>query len=79
MKILHLQIPSKRIKAKDSFAITPQLLGDFMNFIKEKMGDEFTVIASPCVPSLLSDEDIVYNFDMKEIKLAEIKELIKSS
>jgi hypothetical protein len=78
MKILHFQIPLKdNARIKDSFAITPNLLGQFMNFIKEKVGNEFIVVASPCVPGIIGEDDILYNLDMKQITLKEIKELIK--
>jgi hypothetical protein len=78
LKILHFQIPLKEnAKIKDSFAITPNLLGQFMNFVKEKVGDEFTVVASPCAPGIIGEDDILYNFDMTQITLRELKELMK--
>jgi hypothetical protein len=78
MKILHLQIPIRNTKRNnDLIRINPELLGEFMKLLKSQLNNEFVIVASPCIPSLLSDNDVLYNFDMKEITLSEIKSLIK--
>jgi hypothetical protein len=76
MKILHLQIPFRNKKTQDNFAVSPKTLGQFMKYYQEKLGEEYLVMASPCIPSLLSDSDVLLNFDMKGISLRELKELI---
>jgi hypothetical protein len=78
-KILHLQIPiNSNSSEKDNFMITPDLLGEFMKFLKEKLGNEFVVVTSPCSPSLLSRKDSLYNFKMESVTLEDIKEMIKN-
>jgi hypothetical protein len=78
-KILHLQIPiNPNSDKKDDFMITPDLLGEFMKFLKEKIGNEFVVVASPCSPSLLSRKDSLYNFKLEQMTLEDIKEMIKN-
>jgi hypothetical protein len=75
MNILHLQIPMKRT-GKDNFYVTPEILGKFMRLIRSQLGDEWNVIASPCVPTILSDVDTAYNFNMKQITQKELKEML---
>ena len=76
MNFLHLQIPIKKTR-KDQFLIEAETLGQFMKFIDEKLGENWTVIASPCTPSLLSDSDFIYNFDMKSLTKKQLMDLIK--
>ena len=48
-----------------------------MKPLRHQLKDEFAVVASPCIPSFLSDDDTLYNFDMKEITLKELKSMVK--
>jgi hypothetical protein len=77
-KILHLQIPLIKGEPhfQDRFAVSADNLGKFLNMIRSALGDEFVVVASPCEPSLLSEEDKLYNFNMEQITLKELKEMI---
>jgi hypothetical protein len=75
MNILHFQIPMKRT-GKNNFYVTPEILGQFMRLVKSTLGDDWSVIASPCNPTILSDIDIAYNFDMKQITQKELKEML---
>lgn len=78
-KILHFQIPIRaNSTTRDQFSIEPETLGKFMKMIQEKIGKDFIVIASPCEPSLLSRKDSLYNFNMEQITLAELKDMIKN-
>jgi hypothetical protein len=76
-KILHLQIPfMPEPKSRDDFSVYPETMGKFIKIIQEKL-PEFVVVASPCEPSLLSKKDKLYNFNMDQISLKELKDMIK--
>jgi hypothetical protein len=77
-KILHFQIPLLENKhyVKDALAISPELLGKFLTLIKDKLGEEFVVITSPCCPGIIGDDTILYNFDLNQISLDELKEML---
>jgi hypothetical protein len=75
-KILHLQIPLKNKKINNNFAITPEYLGQFMKWIQEKVGDEFIVIASPCLPGLIGEDNILYNIDLTQINIKNLRKVL---
>lgn len=80
MKILHFQIPVNFDRGiKDDFGISPERLGQFLRFIKKQVGEDYCIIASPMSPSALDfdGETQVFNFDMKQISIEELIELIK--
>jgi hypothetical protein len=75
VKILHFQVP---MDENLGFTITPDTLQKFLTLVKEKVGNEFCVMATPCHATLLSTEkDEVYNFDMKQISFEELKTLVE--
>jgi len=76
-KILHLQIPTmENSKVRDNLAVNPELLGQFMKIIQEKL-PEFIVVSSPCEPSILSEKDSLFNFKMDQITIEELKKIIE--
>jgi hypothetical protein len=75
-KILHLQIPVRENSSRnDELTIGPELLGKFLKLIKDNIGDDWEIITSPCLPGTNPEEE-VYNFDMKQITLDELKSMI---
>jgi hypothetical protein len=73
VKILHFQVPMD----KDKY-ISPDVIGKFVKLIKEKIGDEYFVLSTPCVPTLLDSENTLLNFDMKQISINELMDLVKA-
>jgi len=52
--IVHLQIPHNDSNIQDDFAISPRTCAEFMNFVKETLGDRFVVIMSPMNASMIN-------------------------
>ena len=77
--ILHFQIPLGNRGIKDDLSIRPEILGGFMKIAQKVLGNEYYVVASPFIPSLLSDESVLYNFDMAQITLAELKKILEDN
>jgi hypothetical protein len=81
-KILHLQIPLINDihggQIKNNFAVTPTLVGSFVNMLRDQLGDEWEIISSPCNPSVSLDAENFYNFKMEQITKEELKNLIKT-
>jgi hypothetical protein len=76
--ILHLQMPLvEGSKVKDSLSVSARLMGEFVHMIQDKLGDNYIVVASPCEPSLLSEDSLLWNFDMKQVSLNELKRMLK--
>jgi hypothetical protein len=76
--ILHLQIPIfEGSKVKNSLSVSARLMGEFLYMIQEKLGNDYIVVASPCEPSLLSEDSLLWNFDMKQVSLNELKRMLK--
>lgn len=79
-KIIHFKVPLLNRGMKDDMAISPEILGRFLKLIKEHLGEEFIVIASPFDPSELridNEELRALNFDMKQISVEDLINLIK--
>lgn len=77
MNILHFQVPLLDNGRVDNLAIRPETLGKFLQLIKNRVGDDYAVVASPCVPSLLDYKgDLLYNFDMKQITVNDLISMI---
>ena len=67
-KILHLQIPTPHKEWN------PEILGKFIHMVKEVLGDDWAVIASPCSPSVLMDGDIEFkNFQLENLTKEEFE------
>jgi len=61
-------------------AISPDVLGKFLKLLKDVLGDEWHIIASPFLPSELVIKDegtFLYNFDMKQMDIDELTKLIE--
>lgn len=77
-KILHLQIPIKQnTNLRDDLEINPETLGKFMKLCQDRIGEDWKVISSPCIPSVSGDGVNFYNFDMNVISKDELLDLIK--
>lgn len=75
-KILHLQIPVREGSTiENDLTVSAELMGKFLELIKNNIGNEWKVITSPCLPGTDPEEE-VYNFDMKQITLDELKSMI---
>ena len=71
--ILHFQVP---LNSNGEIAIRAKDLGTFISLTKNLLGEDYYVIASPCIPSLLSSESLL-NFDMKQVNVEELIKLIQ--
>jgi len=59
-KILHFKFDYEEAKKREHF---PQGIGNFINRVKEIIGNDYIVIATPFEPSVLEDADRILNFD----------------
>lgn len=76
--ILHFQIPVGTRGIQDDILIRPETIGKFLKLVKDKIGDDYLVITSPCTPSLLDYKgETLYNFDMKQISIEELLLLLE--
>lgn len=69
--ILHFQINLNKDK--------PEIISKFMEITKSKLSDDWDVICSPYIPSQMKLEDqnmVLYNFDMKQITLDQLKKMM---
>jgi hypothetical protein len=73
-KILHFQLP---INNRGSILIPMELAGKFINLAQNRVGNEWAVIASPCVASVLEDDGNFKNFVLSNISEEELLELFK--
>jgi len=79
-KIIHFKVPLLNRGMMDDLAIRPETLRKFLELIKGHLGEEFIVTASPFDPSELridNEELRVLNFDMKQISVEDLINLIK--
>lgn len=79
-RVIHFKVPLLNNGMVDRLAISPELLGKFLQLIKNHLGDEFLITASPLEPSELvleGSELKFYNFDMEQIGVEELIKLIK--
>ena len=77
-KILHFQIPLlEGTTITNAFAVSQEIITSFVAQVKEKIGDEYIVMASPFMPQLI-DENNLYNFDAKQVSLDELKNMLKN-
>jgi hypothetical protein len=74
--ILHFQIP---ITASGQIVLMPDIISKFMKLTKESLGEDYIVIASPCVPSLSTDAVNFYNFDINQLNVEELISLIEKN
>jgi hypothetical protein len=75
--ILHLQIPLiPDVKYGNALAISPEILGKFVNLIQNKLGKKWKIITSPCIPTTLNKKGFK-NFLMENFTKEEILNLIK--
>ena len=79
--IIHFQIPIREGKTtiQDAYSISSQVLGKFMQLAENRLGLDYKVIASPCLPSLLSKDSVVYNFDMKQLSVEELTKILEET
>ena len=76
-KILHLQIPLNNGNGRIS--LTPRELGDFIHFIEGKLGDDWIVIASPCIPTVFDEDITISNFSGKILSSTELNEMLNNN
>lgn len=58
----------------------PDVVGKFLKFLQERLGEDFQVIASPFDPSMADIQNNnlkLYNFQLNEISIEELKKLIR--
>jgi hypothetical protein len=73
-KILHFQLA---LKDNGFPLVSAEFFNRVMKVLHDKLDDEFIIVASPCVPSLLSPEDKLYNFDMSQISFEELMKMVE--
>ena len=57
--------------------ITPEMLGNFVVLIKNKLGENWDIIVSPCEPSSYSEDYKLYNFDVDQLSKEEFLNIIQ--
>jgi hypothetical protein len=75
--VLHFQIDTVDLQRQ---GIKLDDVARFLKVVQNQVKDDYYVIASPTIPSamILEDEKMVlYNFEMKEINLDQLKNIIK--
>jgi hypothetical protein len=78
-KILHLQIPlmeQATSTIRDYFAISPETMARFSTMAKNKLGEEWEIIVSPCNPTISEDGQTFYNFKMEQLSKEDLVKLI---
>ncbi len=72
-KILHLQVPFEQNSSRpDMLSISPDTLGKFMKLCQDKIGQDWSVIASPCIPSVSEDGQTFFNFKLEQLTKEEL-------
>jgi hypothetical protein len=72
--ILHLQFT---INSKEKGYKSPDMLGNFILLIRNRLGDNWEVIYSPYETSVYSEEYKLYNFDVRQLSKKEFLDIIK--
>ncbi|HBD94873.1 MAG TPA: hypothetical protein DC057_11945 [Spirochaetia bacterium] len=73
--ILHFKTP---IDENGDILIDVKELNRLLMSLKERLGDEYVIIASPCNVALLSVEDVLYSFKANDVSIEDLKNLIDS-
>lgn len=72
-KIIHFKIPMEG----NRISIPPELVGKFMTLMKDAIGSEYIIIASPFDPSSSLDGVFFYNFDMEQLDVEQLVEMVE--
>lgn len=72
-KILHFQLP---LNERGNALISSELTGKFLRYVSERLNNEYVVVGSPFVPSIIDGDSVVYNCKMEEINFSEILDMI---
>jgi hypothetical protein len=77
-KIIHFQIPlSENNSAKDDYSISAEHISQWLTLIKNKIGKEYEIIASPFNPSTVKKDSKFYNFNMNQLTIKELYDMIE--
>lgn len=80
MKVIHFQIPLlKTAKKPERYAINLDNAIQFLEIIKSKLGKDYAIISSPFLPTALTEETEILNFDMRQVTLKELKLMMKEA
>ena len=71
--ILHFKFDYEESKKRKHF---PQGIGNFINRVREIVGNEYVVIATPFEPSVLEGAEKIMNFDVTQLSKEEIERLV---
>jgi hypothetical protein len=79
-KIIHFQIPVRENSSgKDDYYVSNENIGQWLKLIKNKIGKEYEIIASPFVPSTLRKNSKFYNFNMEQLTIKELYGMINKN
>jgi hypothetical protein len=74
--ILHIQIDTEKNKPN---YIGAEMLGNFVKLLRNQLGDDFIVIASPGRPELYGEEFKLYNFEVSQLSKEELLNFVNKS
>lgn len=71
--ILHFQLA---INANGRIIPGAETMGGFMKLVNQKLGNKYDIILSPCIPSVIGKNSKIYNFEIDEISILQLAEML---